>query len=399
MARGRIETSIGADTKAFKQGIESGVIAPLEDAVEALDEVAEGKSLDQLTRDMEDAQDETKRLARETKKTADAIEDEYRNAYRSARASADTGLDGMRKQSAEVGQEIRQNLGEGIANAARGDFEGLADVVGDTLGGAVAGIGGIATAAGGAALALGVGGLVGAFQAAEEKRKELEERASDLADAYVEAGATVLDAFSEVERAQGVIADPEQRKKVEQYAATLGVDLSVALGAYVGRAEDLARVQEIVNQKIEENAAAQARQNASQSQGLLALDETFSANQRAIDSGSELIQVQRDAAAAFATYSDYLRHIADTTAGATRQTDEFGDSVVTLPDGKTIYIDAETGAATDKTKAIEDQIYSLPQEKTVTIRTVVDDSAWRNWNPRLKEGVVTAKPTRGTFWE
>ena len=35
-----IEIGVASETKAFKQGVESGIITPLEDAVEALDDRA-----------------------------------------------------------------------------------------------------------------------------------------------------------------------------------------------------------------------------------------------------------------------------------------------------------------------------------------------------------------------
>lgn len=383
--------------------ISINVAANVRDAVRGVDNVADAVEevsdrLRDMTKDSDQSADRLERdfkeVQRSTDKTSDDIKRKFREAYKSVgRASDDAADDAVRaqrhmsEQASEYGSEIRQNLGEGLANAVRGDFSQLGDTIGDTIGGTVAGIGGIGTAAAAIATGVGIGAITAAFIAADEKRKELQARASDLADAYIEAGTAILDTFGEVERAQAVISDPEQKKKVEDYAKALGVDLPVALGAYVGRSEDLDKVQQIIADRTEENTRLTKELGREWNE---TGDAQYSANLDAIEAGTELIQVQKDAADGFQTWSDYLNHVAESTEGATAELDEFGDTIVTLPDGKQIYIDAETGQATDKTDAIEKKIYGIQnKDVSITAHTVIDDSALRNYRVPFKIALPT----------
>ena len=159
-----------------------------------------GKSTDDISRDLSKVSgrpfDEVRRDVERAEASIDDMADEADNARKAVSRIGDagqdagrqavSGMDKIRASSKEVGEEVRQNLGEGIANAARGDFESLADTIGDTLGGAVAGIGGIGAAGVAAAGALGIGALIGALVAAEEKLTLTRERATELAQVMYE---------------------------------------------------------------------------------------------------------------------------------------------------------------------------------------------------------------------
>jgi hypothetical protein len=179
------------------RGISIDILANVRDALQGTGDVEKALSdieatLDDMGRSGESSVDRMSRgfrdLARDADTSSDKIERSYKTTYRDVARAADTAADDAERsqrrigeKSAEVGQEVRQNLGEGIANAARGDFESLADTIGDTFGGAVAGIGGIASAGLAAAGALGIGALVAALSAAEEKLSAARERAVELA--------------------------------------------------------------------------------------------------------------------------------------------------------------------------------------------------------------------------
>jgi hypothetical protein len=94
-------------------------------------------------------------------------------------------------------------------------------------------------------------------------------------------------------------------------------------------------------------------------------------------------------------YSRMLRDLAANTDGAKSIVDEFGDSITSLPDGTTIYIDAETGRATTKVDDIKQKIYSIP-DKTAVVRVEVDSSAWDRWKPSLKVGAVATARAAGS---
>jgi hypothetical protein len=53
--------SIAADTRTFMTGVQKGIIDPLEDAANIIEEIGSesGRDLDKLERAMKDAQDET----------------------------------------------------------------------------------------------------------------------------------------------------------------------------------------------------------------------------------------------------------------------------------------------------------------------------------------------------
>lgn len=178
-------------------GISINILSNVRDAVKGVDDVADAlddahSALRDLTKEGDSAADrmegDFRDISRAADKSSDQLRDKFRAAYREVKGSADNAADAAVKsqrrigeKSAEVGQEVRQNLGEGIANAARGDFESLADSIGDTFGGAVAGIGGIATAGVAAAGALGIGALVAALSAVEENLAAARERGVELA--------------------------------------------------------------------------------------------------------------------------------------------------------------------------------------------------------------------------
>jgi len=82
MAKG-IEIGVASDTKAFKQGVETGIIDPLDNAIMALTDLGNSKGPEELERSLDEASDATERLKSETKSTADAIDQEFRSSYKS----------------------------------------------------------------------------------------------------------------------------------------------------------------------------------------------------------------------------------------------------------------------------------------------------------------------------
>lgn len=337
---------------------------------------------------------------------ADSLEDVERAARDAENAVDDIGANGsvglrrISDTSREVGEEVRQNLGEGIANAARGDFSALADTIGDTLGGAVAGIGGVGFAAAAAAGAVGVGALVAAFVQAEEKRKELEERAADLANAYIEAGSTVLDEITIAGRLASLATttDPKEKQNVEDLTAALG-DRAFALRVLAGDSAALASAQEILRGKEQELAD-------------LAPQQTENTGRRKTELGEEAIEVenlnrilgeqagvQSSAAQSATDYSNALKQVLQDAGTATVQVDEFGNSIYTLPSGAQVLIDAETGQASTDVSNFKGDLNTIPKQTVADVRVRLDTSAWDNWTPRFKTGVVAANVRIGREWE
>lgn len=397
MARSPIEIALASETKAFKQGIESGVIKPLEDAIKQLRELGDTDGADKLEASLKDAQRATERLGDETKITAARIEREYRDAYRQARRSSNDfeddsrrGMSRVGERSAEVGQEIRQNLGEGIANAARGDFESLADTIGDTFGGAVAGIGGIGTAALGIVGALGLGAVVGAFQSIQAEQEKAAENAARWADAYLQAGGEIIGAAHIVAEVQAIATDGERYKQAGDNARNWGVDVSTAMRAMAGDATALQVAQDGVTRKSAEFESQTDKTTEA------ALD-LWNQARAGADALNELRNGMSAGETAARAVSDALLAVVASSADAAVQVDDLGNKVITLPDGAEIMINAKTGQATQDVTRFRGDVDGIVDHlngREVVVRVRRDSSEWDGWEPQLKRGYVAATLTR-----
>lgn len=378
MARSPIEIAIASDTGAFRKGVASGIIEPLEDAQEALDDLARSRGPEGLERDMRDAQRQTEKLKDETRDTARSIEQDFKRAYRETKQAADDGLGSVSRKGEEVSGELKQNLGETFSSF-RGDLEDLPQIAQDVFGGIAAGAGTVTASLGLAGIAGAIGLVIGGLaQSAEEQRKN-EEAANDWADAYIAAGSRVLDTATIVARGQKILS--ERIDEVKTNAELWGVTQSTAIAAMAGSDSAIQQVKDSIasmtdemerQQKLEmkDEWAEYSPQLTDLQRRVYEGSDAFAAMNERMDEGADKAN----------TWSFFLRDVANNTAGATREVDEFGDTIVTLPDGKQIYIDAETGQATDATNAIEQKIYGI-QDKTVTVAVTVDDSAVRRYRP------------------
>ena len=397
MARSPIEIALASETKAFKQGIETGVIKPLEDAIKKLRDLGDTDGADQLEAQLRDAQKATERLGDETKITAARIEREYRDAYRQMKRSAEDASDESRRsmgkvgeRSAEVGQEVRQNLGEGIANAARGDFEALSDTIGDTFGGAVAGIGGLGTAALGVAGALGLGAVTAAFQAIQQEQERAAEAAARWAEAFITAGGDVVGAARTVAEVTAIATDPERYKQAQDNARNWGIDVSTAMRAMAGDSTALSIAQDGVNQKMVDYEA----QGSKTSETALNLRNQWEAGKNSLQQLNGDMEAGRTAAR---NVSDALLAVVAASSDAAVEVDELGNKVVTLPDGAEIMINAKTGQATQdvsRVKGDTDGVIDHLNGREVVVKVRRDSSEWDNWQPQLKQGRVAATLTR-----
>ncbi len=377
MAKG-YQIGVGVDTKAAKQAIDAGLVDPLEDAQKELTELGKNKGPEQLERGLRDAQKETKDTARETERTADAIEREYKRAYREAKQAADDGLSGMSEAGREVGDELRQNLGETFSSF-RGDLEDLPQIAQDTLGGlagsgALGGIPGLAATAAGAA---GIGMVIAALDEAGKRQEALEQKAAEWADAYIEAGGRVITAAQQVAIYNEIATDPEKFKEAQKNAELWGVSLGVALNAAAGNTWAVEEAQASLNKRHDEFAAALGDRNQKvldESVALSGWRKAIQDGQNALDDITGAMQLGATQADA---YSESLRLMAEHTIGATKTVDEFGDTLYTLPDETKVYIDAETGQATQNVDAIEKKIYGLPQNTLLKVDADLSDAERR----------------------
>lgn len=350
-------------------GISINILADVREAVrgandvsEAMEEVAD--TLHDLTKESGDTTDRMERdfkdLAQEADRQSDELRKKFRDAYKDVRRASDdtrdvaeTNVRKMGDQSAEIGGEIRQNLGEGIANAARGDFESLGDTISDTLGGVAGTIGGIGTAGVAAAGALGIGALISAFQSVEEEQKNAKAAAGEYFDALVEGQGRVQES-SILSGLQDLLTNEEKLAKAQQIRKATGLDLVTVGRALNGDLEDGKTVADALADANDRLTDAQ-KQNRSegkslndglkdQRQDLLKAKDVWNDYNGVIDDGASKWEVYSDAASRGAVRS---AEAAVEAGKASKKVDEFGDTVYKLPDGKKLYVDAETGQATE----------------------------------------------------
>lgn len=400
------------------RGISLDILANVRDALKGTGDVEKAladidSTLEDMGRSGDTSTDKMSRgfrdLARKADDSADKIERSYRTTYRDiARVADDTADKVVRSQrrigekSEEVGQEVRQNLGEGIANAARGDFESLADSIGDTFGGAVAGIGGIATAGLAAAGALGIGALVAAFQVAEEERKKLQERAGDLANAYIQAGTNVLDAVTVAGRTADILIDPETRKEAEKLRDALGIDLPTAARALAGDTNALALANGIAADSQEEYR--ELLQKTGSDYKSLSQDEVkrLTQLQAQVDGVRNLNEINGIANETFKAQQGVLVGLINDAESATKEVDALGNAVYTLPDGTQILIDAETGQASTDVSDFKGDLDGIPESVTTRVKVTADtreaDAALSRFQRRAAQQ-VRVPVGLGRTWE
>lgn len=374
-----ISISVASDTRDFLRGVKTGVLEPLEDVTDALKDVEResdtaGSALEDA---MRDGQRKTEDAADEVKDLKDALRDAERNAKDMGRAGKDAGddvRDGMRRAEDGVNdfREEAQSSARESAASFRGGFDEIADLGQEVLANAFTGFG-PAGAAAGLAAAAGLGLAVGAYEAIDEANRESQERITEWAQRFVDAGSTVLNSGSIVAAMNDIILDAEKYAEAGRAAEQWGVSTETAVLAMAGNQtaiEDVSSSIDSMTSEYEDLVAANVdagerfpqMANGAQALGQQVDNATtsFSALTSEMEQGSERASLVDSA----------LLQLAQTTAGAQEAVDEFGDSVYSLPDGTTVYVDAETGQATTDVDAIENRIYGIPDgSSTINVAT------------------------------
>lgn len=374
------QVGIVSDTKAFKAGVDSGIIKPLEDAQRELDALGKSKGPDQLERDLKDAQKTTGRLSDELKKTAGALE-RAGKAGRAAGDDVDDGLGKMKAGAREVQQELGQNLGEAVSSI-RGDLSDLGQVGQDTLGGlaaTVSGMGpaGLAAAGGLAAAAVGWGLVSAGIEENEEKQRALNDAAAEWADVYTESASRIVSAAHVVAEINAIATDPDKYKTATENARNWGVNVSDAMRAMAGDTTAMQIAQDGLNGKIAEWNGLNDQYTAAIEKGT-SLDQTRIDRMRElqdqVQAGTGALNLQSEAMALGQAQAENAARALGTYAAsvgtATGATDELGNSIVALPDGKEVVIDAQTGKAYEDLDALEKK--AIPEK---TAKAKADTSA------------------------
>jgi len=371
---GGYTVGIASETKAFKQGIESGVIDPLEDAQKELLELGKNRGPEQLERALKDAENATDRLKDETKDTARAIEQEYRDSYRKLKSSSDDGIGHAKEGVQDFKQEAQQSARE-TAASFDGSFESIADFAQEVAANAFSGFGPAGTAAG-LAIAAGLGVAVDQFNKIDEASKDALQSAYDFAYGI----GAAFDAADKVSAVASWTSDQEKFKQVLDLTAASGWDQVDVIDALVEGGTKL-------------DSLTQAYADGANAAGLTVgrmqeLDAVLPSIEKGLDEGAEAARAQ----------AEYLYKLSQDAGQATGEVDALGNTIVKLPGDVEVSINAETKTATTDIQRVEDKVNNLPDGHSnvrVTADTSDVDRAMRRISgTTLKIGakVVTSGP-------
>lgn len=385
MAKGLV-LDIAADSRQAQKAID--------DVGDALEKV--GDSLDDVVKDSDRG---TERMERDFREMARDVKRESRDAYDAVKKDAKEAMDTGGEAAGEFKQEAIQNFSE-VTSSFDGSMSSIQDLAQGTLGGLAASLTGpLALAAGGAAAAVGLVG--GALVNVQDETELSKQRASEWAEKFVEAGGRVLTAAQNT--AEGLDIINNRQDELQKNAKDWGVSAEVATAAMTGQQWALDAVAEsLAGMDAEYQKALKTAQD--NPEGLIGPAASKLENQRAsVAAGTEALRKlngEMDAGAQQAdTYSRFLASMAEHTAGATKEVDEFGDTIYTLPDETKIYVDAETGQATQDVDAIERKIYGLPDANLkVNLDTSAADAQlekWRSNQRRVLEVKLQAMDRQG----
>lgn len=246
MARGDLSVVINSETKAFKQGVDSGIIKPLEDAEKALTDLGRSRGPEQLERDMKDAQKQTERLADETKATARQIERSYRDAGRDIKKGVGDGLKDAKQEATQSGRES--------AASFSGEWTDVGDFLQETVANGLSGFGPLGLAAG-IAGAAGIGVITETILGQQEAADELKARLSSAYQEAAEEGRNYLDTAQIIAEASDLMFNKDRAdewKQVQADAKQLGLDTYDVIAANAGQTDKQREVQQAINALLQQ---------------------------------------------------------------------------------------------------------------------------------------------------
>lgn len=369
MAKPPIEIGIASDGEAFRKGIKADVIAPLEDAEKALDDLGKSKGPDRLERELEVAQERTEDLRKETKRTAEAIDDEYRRSTNRAKDS----FKGASDAAQEFTNETKQNLSE-VVSSFDGDLSSIQDLAQGTLGGlasSLPGALGVAGAAGAVAVGLIGTAIEGLAGNAERMNERVTEQFRDMAQNGIDEWAS---AQSVIDRMTDAYS--EHSADIKRISEELGIPAEVVVQAWAGVPDAI----DLVNAKIDEaraNVEKLANGNGEVANQLyLNLEAATAPLRDAIEITRQAEEKYRE----FAAWQDsYLRDVIEQAGTAQLEVDELGNQLYTLPDGQKVLIEVDTNRATTNIDSFKEDLDGIPE--TVSTRAEIQTPDVGNvWN-------------------
>lgn len=330
------------------------------------------KSIDNVGEALEEAADDIEKLEKEGDQVERSLESNFRDIAKDAKKSgedvgrdfgdglkkSEDGFDDIKEEANATAKETAASF-DGSAESIVGAFQEIAANAFGSLGpaGAVAGL----------AAAAGIGLATAGFTAVEEARALSEERIADWADAYIEAGNTILTAAQIVGKATEIATDPEQYKIAAQNAKDWGVDEGTALRAMAGDTVALEVVRRTLNDRTDESNRLLAEQESQVDANAGKAYDLADAVERGAESFATLSGEMESGRDRASKVSEAMIGLINDAEGATKEVDELGNAVYTLPDGTQIMVDAETGQATTDISNFKGDVDGIPETVTSTV--------------------------------
>jgi hypothetical protein len=360
MAAG-ITIPITSDGSGFAAGVKSGVLKPLDETVDALQDVdrTATRASDELVDGFRAAQSETKELERDNRDLARTIQAEAR---KSSRAVKDIGDDGFRSSGDAVRgfkDEAIQNFSE-VASSFDGSIQGAVDGVQGTLGGLATAISGpVGLALGGLGLIAGTVATTWALKA-EEIAADWQEMYDDM----VESGENFLSQDLINQRIQEIAANQGQVNDAVSEGKSIGVDYVDVIRAQAGDMEALGRVYTSARDALQEQNAAQDEFIAKNGDESAAIADKQGQLELLVEKYYRMIGAQDGAA----TAAGIARAAMDESASANNRTadslDRVASSANSIPGDKTVKVYADTAAFDAEMERIRRNVYQTTAEVT-----------------------------------
>lgn len=326
-----------------------------------------------LSKELDKYSDALDDVARDADRAGDKIENTFRDMIRDAgkteKAVGDV-KDGFKK--AEQGADEFKSEAQSTAREAAasfGDVTDAVDAVQEIAANAFAGFG-PAGAAAGAAAAVGIGLVTSEVQRQQEEMDKLKERLSGLYLEALESGRDYIDQAQVIAESNDLRFNPDRAdewKKLQEDAKKLAVDENTLIKANSGDLDAQAEVFRRINAAKEDGSAYYTTER----DGLERLKPEYAEMEdrwkRTAEQSNQYAQSVKDAQAA---ESEFWREVIAEAETASEQVDEFGNKLITLPDGTEVLIDAETGQASANVDKFKEDVDGIVD--TVTTKAVLE---------------------------
>lgn len=344
MATG-VNISVGSDTRAFAQGVDKGIVEPLEDVQDTFKRVTSAG--DASAKQLEDGFREQQAATVEFGRDYDRLTDQIKSASRSTGSEMGSNLQRGAKRGDEAVETATENTKSNLKEVAA-SFDGSAQSLAGGLQGLAAevlegfGPGGLVA---GALLAGGIGILSTQLQNADANNELLQQHVADLAGQLIETGhdgdqalGTIVDQLKNL----ATTTDPAQVSlaKLLKIARDAGASYKDLASAYSGNARGLG---DLIEKEERHRDALVAEANATDR----------SSQQGNLRQG----QLNRQAVAS-QTYIDKLKEAKKTTDAAAEADAAYakagGPELQAKADATQAYSDSVQSAYADAGSSIDD---------------------------------------------